>query len=449
MSPSTTELRALSRLAIPAIATQVGSMAMGVVDTIMVGHYGVDSLAGVALGNSIISVSFLFGLGVVLGMDPIVSQAHGAGDGKRCGRALQWGILAGLLVSIPLALLWACTGPLLGLFGQEAHLAEIAHKYVWVQIPSLPFFYAFAAQRSYLQGRGIVRPTMWVMLAANLVNAAVNWLFIWGNLGMPELGSTGAGIASSAVRIFLVIGLTLWVRSRNLHQGAWTPWDRISFRWKDGIARIFHFGIPIALQMVLEVGAFAGSTLLAGRFGAISLNAHSIALNLASFSFMVPLGISIAASTRVGNLIGAGDRSGAQRSAWIALACGACVMTLFATSFVLLRHWLPGLYSTDPQVIALCATILPIAGAFQIFDGTQIAATGVLRGMGRTRAVAWFNFLAYWVLALPLAWYLTLHTDLGIRGIWWSLCFGLAVVAVLLVTWIARRGPGKGAAIKA
>ena len=363
MSPTTKELRALARLALPAIATQVGSMAMGVVDTIMVGHYGVEALAGVALGNSIVSVSFLFGLGVVLGMDPIVSQAHGAGDGEKCGRALQWGALAGIMISVPMALVWASTGTLLGLFGQDLALAEIAQDYVLIQIPSLPFFYAFAAQRSFLQGRGIVRPAMWVMLAANLVNAAVNWLFIWGNLGMPELGSTGAGLASCAVRIFLVLGLTAWILAGKLHAGAWVPWDRISFQWRAGISRIFYFGLPIAIQMVLEVGAFAGSTLLAGRFGATAVNAHSIALNLASFSFMMPLGISIAATTRVGNLIGAGDRLGAQRSAWVTLACGAGVMALSATAFILLRHLLPAVYSTDPAVIALCATVLPIAAA--------------------------------------------------------------------------------------
>ncbi|MDP6955131.1 MAG: MATE family efflux transporter [Planctomycetota bacterium] len=448
MSATTKELRALAHLALPAIATQVGSMAMGVVDTIMVGRYGVEALAGVALGNTIISVSFLFGLGVVLGMDPIVSQAHGAGDGKKCGRALQWGILASLIISLPMALIWCFTETILGLFGQELALAEIAQDYVGIQVWSLPFFYVFCAQRSYLQGRSIVRPAMWIMLAANLINVAVNWLFIWGNLGMPELGATGAGLASSAVRVFLMLGLTAWIILGRLHEGAWVPWDRIAFQWRAGIGRIFHFGLPIGLQMVLEVGAFAGSTLLAGRFGAIAVNSHSIALNLASFSFMLPLGISIAATTRVGNLIGAGDHRGAQRSAWVTLACGGGVMAISAMAFILLRHSLPALYSTDPAVIALCATILPIAAAFQVFDGVQIAATGVLRGMGRTRAVTIFNFLAYWVLALPLAWYLTNYSELGIRGIWWSLCCGLAIVASGLVYWIHKRGPASAEAIR-
>lgn len=440
MQPLRSEIRALSNLALPVAATQVSNMLLGLVDTAMVGRVSVEAIGAASLANVWIFGTLLFAQGVILGVDPIVAQAHGARDPVRVARALQRGLVLALLLSVPTALLWTGTEVFLRLMGQEPELAAAAHRYTAIQIPSIPFFLAFGAVRQYLQGRGIVRPALWVILVANVFNAACNWVLIFGKLGLPALGLEGAGIATGLTRVVMLLGLAGAVRSFALHQGAWVPWSRAALD-RQGLGQVVALGLPVAVQVSLEVWAFSGAALLAGWLGAVPLAAHTVALNMAAFAFMVPLGISQGAVTRVGNLIGEGRPREAQRAAWVALAMGAGVMTLSATAFVGLRQWLPRIYTADPQVVALCATILPIAAAFQVFDGTQAVGCGILRGMGRPRPAAVFNLLGYWVLGLPLGGWLAFRLGLGLAGIWWGLALGLALVAMALVAWVRWRGP--------
>jgi len=436
------ELRRLRALAAPAIVTQLGWIMMGVVDTVMVGHVSVDALGAVSLGHAWVVGTMMVGFGVVLGIDPIVSQAHGAGDGRRLGIALQQGLVVSLLVSIPVAATWLVTEPALLLLGQSGDLARTAHSYVLVQLPSIPFFLAFTALRQYLQGRGMIRPVMWVILFANLANACLNWVFIYGRLGAPAMGAVGAGLATCLTRTGLLFGLLWIVRRYRLNEGAWVPWSREAFR-RAGLLQILWFGLPVGIQIGLEIWAFHFATIFAGRLGKAELAASTIVLNLASVSFMVPLGISMGAVTLVGNRIGAGDRHGAQRAAWVALASGAGVMVVSALVFALGRAWLPRLYTRDAGVTALAAAALPIAAAFQLFDGTQVVGGGILRGMGRTRPAAVFNLLGYYALGLPLAWVLGFEAGWGLPGIWAGLAFGLFAVALALVLWVWRRGPAR------
>lgn len=444
MPPLRAEIRKLLSLALPIMAAQVGTLLMGTVDTLMVGRVSVDSLAAGAIANAWIYSSLLFGQGMVLGIDPIVTQAHGAGHPQRVALAFQRGVVLVLGVTVPLSVMWLYTEPILLAFGQDPTLAKLAHDYTQVQIPSISFFLVFLALRQYLQGREIVRPAMWVILFANLFNALANWVLIFGKWGFPELGLTGAGIATSLTRAFTLVGLVAWVWFFGLHRAAWLPWSRRVLEWR-GLAEVLALGIPVALQISLEMWAFSASTLLVGQLGSTALAAHTIVLNMAALAFMMPLGISQGTVTRVGNLLGAHRPHDAQRAAWVSLAMGAGVMLVSAGLFVSLRHWLPALYSSDAAVLALGAAILPIAGAFQIFDGTQVVGCGVLRGMGRTRPAAVFNFIAYWVLALPLAAWWGLRLGHGLEAIWWALCLGLAVVAGLLVAWIHFRGPDHAA----
>jgi MATE family multidrug resistance protein len=442
MNPIAEELRCLRALATPAIVTQLGWITMGVVDTVMVGHLGVDAMGAVSLGHLWVVGTLMIGLGVILGIDPVVSQAHGAGDGRRLGIALQQGTVLAALVSLPIAAAWLATEPALLLLGQAPDLARAARGYVLVQLPSIPFFLAFTALRQYLQGRGMIRPVRWVILLANLMNAFLNWVFIYGHLGAPAMGAVGAGLATSVTRASLLFGLLWIVRRYRLHEGAWVPWSREAFR-RDGLVQILRFGLPVGIQIGLEIWAFHCATILAGHLGKTELAASTIVLNLASVSFMVPLGISMGAVTRVGNLIGAGDRPGAQRAAWVALAAGAGVMVVSALVFALGRAWLPWLYTGDPGVIALAAAALPVAAAFQLFDGTQVVGGGILRGMGRTRPAAVFNLIGYYALGLPLAWALGIRAGWGVPGIWAGLAFALFAVALALVLWVWRRGPAR------
>jgi len=434
------ELRRLSRLSLPIVVTQVGTMLLGVVDTLMVGRLGVDALAATALGNVWVMGTSVFGMGVMLGLDPIIAQAHGAGDGPRQGLALQRGLVLAMLLSVPLAGLWWMTEAILLALGQAPELAALAGAYVDVQIPSIPVYLGFFALRQYLQGRGVVMPTMWVLLGANVVNVAANEVLIFGGLGIPAFGVEGAGAATALTRYVLLIALVLVVRWLRLHAGAWPRWSRAAVELA-GLREILFYGIPVGVHIGLEMWAFQATTLLAGWVGEVPLAAHTIALNISSLSFMVPLGVGMAAVTRVGNLIGAGRFSEAQRSAWLALGIGAAISFLSAAVFIVLSEEIAGLYSEDLQVIAVAAGLLPIAACFQLFDGVQVIGCGILRGMGRTRPSAAFNLVGYYVLGLPLAIWLTFEVGLGVAGLWWGLTLALGVIAVLLLVWIKRRGP--------
>jgi len=436
------ETRRLVALATPVVITQVSMMLMGVVDVIMVGHVGTDALDGASLGRLWVFGTLLFGLGIVMGIDPIVAQAHGSRDSHRLSLALQQGLVIAALASIPVALMWIFTEESLLLLQQNPVHAHLAEQFALVQIPSIPVFYVYSVLRQYLQGRGIVRPAMWMAIMANGLNVLLNWVFIYGHWGAPALGVMGSGIATACTRLFMLITLIAFIVLWRLHEGAWHGWTREALKF-EGLREVLHYGMPVGIHLGLEVWAFDLATLFAGKLGAVALGAHTLALNLASLAFMVPLGVSLAAVTRVGNLIGEGKSRQAQTSAWISMVLGAGFMGVTAVLMIAFRGLIPKMYTHDAAVIAAGAAILPIAAAFQIFDGTQVVGMGILRAMGRTRPAAAFNFIGYYVLALPCAWWLAFSLHLGLAGVWWGLALGIAAIAIALVLWVWRRGPAR------
>ncbi len=432
------ETSTLARLAGPVIAGNLGMMAMGVVDTLMVARLGEQALAAATLGNIWTFGTLLPACGVLLGVDPIITQAHGRRDGVRCGLALQQALVLAVPLSLIVWALWTLARPILLASGQDEGLATTAAAYVSVQAWSILPMLGHWALRQYMAGRGIVAPAMWVAWIANIVNVVANWALIYGHLGFEAHGVLGAGIATGVSRGFMGLALLAWMLAFALQRGAWGGWSRRAFAGA-GLAEILRHGVPSGGQLALEVWGFSLTGLMAGRLGATALAAHSIALNLASLAFMVPMGISIAAATRVGNLTGSGDEQGAARAARVALALGAGVMGLSALAFLLGRHALPALYGAEPAVLAAAAGILPIAAAFQIFDGTQVVGCGVLRGRGDTQPAFWFNLIGYYGLGLPCAWLLAFRWGAGLPGLWWGLLLGLGAVAVLLSVRILRR----------
>lgn len=440
------EIRKMAVLGVPVAATQLSTMMLGFVDTVMVGRVSVEALSAAALANVWIFGTLMLANGILMGLDPVVAQAHGAGDGDRAGRALQTGLILALLLSVPIAIAWLYTDRFLLATGQDPRLVALAHEYTGVQILGIPFFLTYAALRQYLQGREHMRAALWVILIANGFNVLFNWMFIFGNGGFPALGLYGAGIATTATRILSFVGLLVWTLGFGLHRGAWVPWSRETWNPRR-IAQLLRIGFPVGLQVSFEMWAFQAAALLAGRLGEVPLAAHTIAINMAALSFMVPLGLAQGAATRVGNRIGAGDPRTAQRAAWVSLAMGAAFMCLAALTFVLLRDVLPRIYTTERVVLEAASAILPIAAAFQIFDGTQAVGCGILRGMGRVRPAMIFNLVSYWCLALPLGAWLAFSQGWGLAGIWWGLVLGLGVVATSLVAWIRVRGPEHATAL--
>lgn len=420
------ELGILIQLALPLMASQVGMMCLGVVETLIVGHAGTMALAAVSLGNVWTHSTILMAAGVVMGADPVLSQAYGAGDTRTAALTFQRGLVLSALLGLAVSVLWLCTRPVLGLFGQDPTLSALASTFVAVQAPTAFGFLVFTITRQYLAGRGVVAPTLWVVLVVNALNAVLTWWLVFGGSGLSVVA--GAGLAGATVRLLLpglLLGLTFWA---GLHRPAWLPWQRASFDWPR-IGRIVWLGLPIGLHFGLEVWAFQLATLMAGKLGPVSLGAHAIVLNLASLSFTFSLGISVAAAVRVGNLIGAGDTQGARRAAALSLLLGVGVMSFFAVAFFFLRWQLPRLYGAEPAVAQLCAHVLPIAAAFQLLDGTQVVSSGILRGLGRTKPAAVLNFGGYYLLGLPLAYGLALRGGHGLTGIWWGLAAGLLFVA--------------------
>ena len=434
------EARLLTRLAAPVALTQLASMLLWTVDFLMVGRVGVTALNAVSLGRLWVMGTTTVALGLIFGLDPIATQAHGARDRERLGEALLHGVALALAAALPLAALWLATGPVLLAFGQDPETVELAARYVRVQIPGLPFFLLFLVLRQYLQARGIVRPAMWIAVGALGLNAALNYSLIFGKLGLPAMGAVGAGVATAITQGAMLVALVGAVRLYRLQRGATTRLDPRGLSARR-LAEMARLGAPIALQMALEYWAFAICSLWAGRLGQVELAAHSIALNLASVVFMIPLGISSAATTRVGNLIGARDRRGAARAAWVAFGLTAMTMLGLALVIVAARGAVAAAFTADVRVVALAAAVLPIAAAFQLFDGLQVVGAGVLRGSGQTRPAALANLFGYYALGLPLGWALGGGDRLGLRGIWWGLALGLFAVAVTLVAWVKWRGP--------
>jgi MATE family multidrug resistance protein len=439
--PLSGELRTLIRLSLPLMASQVGMMFLGVVETLLMGRAGNTALAAVSLGNAWTHGTLFVATGVVMGADPLLSQAYGAGDAKTAALTFQRGLLLSMLLGLPVSVLWLCTRPALSLLGQDPTLSAMAGTFTALQAPTAFGFLVFTITRQYLAGRGVVTPSLWVVLAVNVVNAVLTWWLVFGGVGLSPV--IGAGLAGAAVRALLALLLIVVTFASGLHRAAWVAWQRASFDWRR-IARIAWLGLPIGLHFGLEVWAFQIATLLSGKLGPEPLGAHAIVLNLASLSFMFPLGISTAASVRVGNLIGSGDEDGARRSAQLSLLLGVGVMACFGAAFYFLRWQLPRVYGADSKVTLLCAQTLPIAAAFQMLDGTQVVASGILRGLGRTKPAAVFNLCGYYLLALPLAYWLGLRRGWGLGGIWLGLACGLSFVAVGMLIMVLPRSAYRG-----
>jgi multidrug resistance protein, MATE family len=437
MTPLRSELRVLTRLSAPVALTQLGIMMPGVVDVLMVARIEPQSLAACALGNMWQWGWMSLAMGLVFGCDPLIAQAHGRGDGPGTALAYQRGIVVALLASIPLCVVLALSGPGLSLLGQAQEVADKAWRYNLWKLPTAPCFLIYAAMRQYLQGRALMAPATWVMWIGNLLHVPLNALLIFGGLGIPALGLPGAAIASSITTLFLVLCLASWIRIFRLDEGAKRRWDRESFS-RAGVLQVARLGLPIGLQMSLEGWAFALATVMAGWIGVGAVASHQIVLNLASLAFMVPLGVSQGASTRVGNMIGAGDATGLRRAVGAALLLGAGVMAVSAAAFAIFRRELPLLYSDDLAVAAAAAQIMPLAAAFQLSDGLQVVAGGVLRGMGRPDASAIVNLVGYYAFTLPLAYALGFMAGWGLWGIWLALCIGLLGVAAALTVWTRR-----------
>ncbi|MEM7307571.1 MAG: MATE family efflux transporter [Planctomycetota bacterium] len=462
MSPWRREIRDQLRLALPVITIQVGLMLMGVVDTLMMGRVSDVEMAAVAIGNTWHFGMLCFGLGCLQALDPIVSQAFGAGDEPAISRAMQRGLLLALLLSAPVVGLILLARPALELFDQPAEVIPIAADYCRVSVFGVPAFLLFVALRQSLQAQHKMRPLVLTIVCANVLNAALDWMLIHGNFGLPKMGAVGCSWATVVARatqvgaLFVFAGPLLWPHLRPLRRGALTLRP---------LLRMLGLGAPIGVQFMLEIGAFSIVALLMGKVGAelglesdiasltdhpgsAMIGGHMVSLNLAALAFMVPLGMSMAASVRVGNEIGRGNSPGARRAAAVALLGGLLFMSLTSALFLLLPGTLARAYTDEAGVLAVAVTLLPVAGIFQVFDGAQVVSGGVLRGAGDTRIPMLVHLFGFWAVGIPFGWYMAFERRLGPAGLWWGLVAGLAAVAVVLLFRVRSRLSGVVARVR-
>jgi MATE family multidrug resistance protein len=429
------ELGTMIALAVPVVLSELGWMAQGVVDTIMVGKLGPAAIGAVALGNAVYYTPSLFGIGLLLGLDTLVSQAYGRSDHDDCHRWLAQGVYLACIVTPPLMLLIAAASFGFTRVGITPEVAVPAGSYLrilnWGTLPLL----LYGGARRYLQGVGQVRVVTVTFVLANLLNWFGNWALIYGRLGMPALGVDGSAISTCVARVAMAAALIgfAWRYERTRGHPLFRHWAGPSLHKLKQMARL---GAPAAGQIVLEVGAWNLATFSAGYLTPVALATHSIALNYASITYMVPLGVSAAAAVSVGHAVGAGDPERARRAGWLALGLGTSFMLLAAVVFLVAPRPLIALYTRDPRVLAVGPSLLWVAAAFQIFDGIQTVSTGALRGLGETRIPMFANLVGYWVLGLPLGLILCFVLHWGIYGMWIGLTLALIVIAsTLLLRW--------------
>jgi MATE family multidrug resistance protein len=426
------------RLAVPVVIAELGWIAMGIVDIAMVGRLGPEAIGAVGVGSILFFAVAVFGIGVLLGLDTLVSQAYGAGRLDECHRWLFHGVGLSLMLVVPLTLVTATVVVTLDRWGLHPDVQRLTAPYlsriIWSILPLL----LYTAFRRYLQALGVVTPVMIALVSANLINVLANWLLIFGNLGAPQLGVDGAAWATCASRVYLALFLFLAILGHDCRHrtGLWLVPRRLELH---RLRRLGALGLPAALQVALEVGVFAAATALAGRLAPATLAAHQVVLSVASVTFMVPLGVGAAGAVRVGQAVGRLDAPGARYAGWAALVLGAGFMSCAAVVFVLAPHPILGLFTTDPVVIRIGVSLLLVAAVFQLFDGLQGVATGVLRGFGDTRTAMLWNLAGHWFFGLPIGYILCFVMGWGVVGLWVGLSTGLIVVGVVLVVvWWQR-----------
>ena len=425
-------------LAIPVVLAELGWVTMGLVDTLMVGGLGPEAIGAVGIGSSLFLGVCIFAMGLLLGLDTLVSQSFGARRVEDCHRWLVHAVVLSVLLTVPVMLVLRFLSSALGAWGLNPAVLHLLRPYLDVLTWSVLPLLLYSSFRRYLQGMGVVRPVMVALIAANLVNLFVNWLLIFGRLGAPAMGVRGSAWATVIARIGMaavLLGVILH-RERGKRPGLFATPLRIE---PARMRRLLALGLPAASQVTLEVGVFAAATALAGRLAPASLAAHQIGINIVSFTFMVPLGIASAGAVRVGQAVGRHDRVGAARSGWTALLFGTFFMSCAAATFLLFPRRLVSAFSPDAAVIETGVALLFVGAIFQLFDGVQGVATGVLRGLGDTRTPMLWNLAAHWFIGLPLGYALCFVAGYGVIGLWWGLSTGLIICGVaLLVVWSRR-----------
>lgn len=433
-------LRTNLHIAVPVMIGQLGHIAVSVADSVMVGQLGTLPLAAAALANSLFSVFMVFGIGVVMGITPLVANAEGRGGRNLQAVVLQHGFWIGLGLGVVLFFGSMTLGPFIHLLGQDEGVVPLTLPYLAIISASVIPLVVFLVFKQFAEGLSDTRTAMVISIGCNVLNIGLNYLLIYGNWGFPELGLNGAGWATLIARILMMAAMWWYVfRHARFAKFKLKLWGA-TLRMKVA-RRILDLGVPSGLQYIFEVGAFSAAAVLAGMISAPALAAHHIAINIASVSYMAATGLGAAASVRIGNQLGRRDAMNLRRASLTLFAMTAGWMAFAGLVILTFNKPLAGFYTDDPVVLRLAAQMLMVVVLFQLSDGLQAVGLGALRGLQDVKIPTLITFLAYWVLTLPAAYLFSQHSSLGVMGIWYALAGGLTVSAVLLLArfWRLQR----------
>jgi multidrug resistance protein, MATE family len=430
MSAFQTELRQLLKLAGPLAAAQAGTQIMGLVDLAVLGRLGASEMGAAGLGNNIFFAISILGIGINLGVDPMISQAFGAGDAVRARHVMWQGVWLALGVTIALTIMLLFAPLLLPLFDVAEPLRPFASQFLLVRTAGLAPMLLFFVLRAYLQSQHITRPMVIAMLLGNVFNFVSDVILVFGWGPFPRMGVAGAALSTDLGAVLQLAVVAWTVRSIHL-----PPHDVGALhhpKWAE-IRQAIRIGLPIGIQLAAEIGVFSLVGLLAGHLGAIDLAAHQLVISFSSLTFTIAVGVASAGAVRVGLAVGARDQPRARMAGFSAVTGGIAIMLVGAAVFALFPRAVASLVTNQENVIIAAIPILLIAAVFQLSDGLQAIGAGILRGAGDTTFPLASNLVGHWLIGLPIALYLGFHRNMGIVGLWWGLCAGLTAVAILLL----------------
>jgi MATE family multidrug resistance protein len=406
----------LVALASPMLLGQAGQVLLQMVDTIMIGQVGAVPLAGAALAGNLVMFALYFAYGSLGAVAPKVAQAEGAGRRRQVGLLLRAGLTLGALVGALMAFFLGALVPVLGFLGQPPEVVEVTRPFLLlIAISMVPAMVSLVVGQM-AEALGRPWPVFWFLLFAVGVNVFLNWVFIFGNLGFPALGLTGAGVATLVARLVQMGAILWWMRVSDRLAVVREAVRRLT--WRRKTRELFRRGLPVAGQDVLEGGSFALGTLMLGWIGTVALAANQVTISIASLAWMFPVALSMATSMMVARAVGAGNYADARRHGVVGLVLGVALMAGCAVVYITSGHWLAGFFTEDPEVLALTGVLVTIAGIYQISDAVQSISLGALRGMLDNRVPMWTNAICYWGLSLPTVYLLAFPLGLGAVGVW-------------------------------
>ena len=420
-------------LSIPVVIGQLGFMLMGFIDNLMIGDVSYVHLSAASLANSLFFFIMVLGIGIVMAITPLVAEVHAAGDEKKVRDFFQQGIWVSLIMGVVLLSLTFLSAELLPYLDQPPEDVELAYSYLHIISISILPLMVFRAGKQFAEGVSLTRPAMYVVLAGLAFNTLANWILIYGHWGFPRLELDGAGYGTLASRIFMMIlmGSYLMIAPQFREFRLLEGWSKI----KTGVMRrIMEIGLPSGLQYFFEVGAFVGAAVIIGTMedGSVQRAAHQIAIQFGALTYMVVSGIAAGSTIRVGNALGRKDPLNVRRAGMAGVGLGAVFMMFSAIMFLVGRNWLPTFFADEVQVLEIASVLMIMAAAFQLFDGIQAVALGILRGIQDVVIPTWITLLSYWGISIPLGCVLAFPLEMGVTGMWYGFVVSLLVASVLL-----------------